>query len=102
VKLFAEARSEDPRSISNVEELTSRRTQDEILEMLDQLEIPSEQDGSVDVVLATNMVSVGVDIARLGLMVVNGQPKTTSEYIQSTSRVGRSETSGLVVTILNN
>ena len=102
VNLFAEARSEDPRSISNVEELTSRRTQDEILEMLDQLEIPSEREGSVDVVLATNMVSVGVDIARLGLMVVNGQPKTRSEYIQSTSRVGRSETSGLVVTILNN
>lgn len=102
VKLFAEARSEDARIVSNVEELTSRRTQDEILEMLDLLETPSEQKGSVDVVLATNMVSVGVDIERLGLMVVNGQPKTTSEYIQSTSRVGRSETSGLVVTILNN
>jgi hypothetical protein len=102
VKLFAEARSEDPRDVSNVEELTSRRTQDEILEMLDLLETPCDKEGSVDVVLATNMVSVGVDIARLGLMVVNGQPKTTSEYIQSTSRVGRGATSGLVVTILNN
>lgn len=102
VKLFADARSEEGREVSNVEELTSRRTQDDILKMLDQLEIRCDEEGSVDVVLATNMVSVGVDIARLGLMVVNGQPKTTSEYIQSTSRVGRSDTSGLVVTILNN
>ena len=102
VKLFANARSEDEREVANVEELTSRRTQDEILKMLDQLAIRCDEEGAVDVVLATNMVSVGVDIARLGLMVVNGQPKTISEYIQSTSRVGRSDTSGLVVTILNN
>lgn len=102
VQLVANARSEERREISEVEELTSRRTQDEILQMLDRLETPCTEDRAVDVVLATNMVSVGVDIARLGLMVVNGQPKTTSEYIQATSRVGRSDTDGLVVTILNN
>lgn len=93
------------RSVRVVDELTSRVSSKEIPKKLDQLETkyksswkPGET-RAIDVVLATNMLSVGVDVNRLGLMAVNGQPKTTAEYIQATSRVGRSFL-GLVCTVL--
>ncbi|MDZ5649439.1 helicase-related protein [Nitrospirillum sp. BR 11828] len=104
IRLYSSARGEKAniRAMHNVEELTSRRTQEEILEMLSRLAIRAGQAGALDTVLATNMVSVGVDIPRLGLMIVNGQPKAIAEYIQATSRVGRGSVSGLVVSVLNN
>ncbi|MFN8105304.1 MAG: DISARM system helicase DrmA [Acidimicrobiia bacterium] len=91
-----------------IRELTSRIASTEIPEILDELGIRYEADRdkgdprNIDVLLATNMISVGVDVSRLGLMVAVGQPKTTAEYIQATSRVGRDRSGpGLVLTIYN-
>lgn len=101
IGIFAKARGEDPRLISEPQELTSRVSQREIVSMLKALDRNCSEPDSIDSVLATNMVSVGLDISRLGLMVLQGQPKSRSEYIQATSRVGRSSYPGLVVTVLN-
>jgi len=95
------------RNLSSPLELTSRRTAEEIPEVMERLNIeyprnPPDGPRPLDTLLATNMISVGVDIDRLGLMVIVGQPKTTSEYIQASSRVGRnSSCPGLVVVMLN-
>jgi hypothetical protein len=83
------------------EELTSRRKGYEIPEILDKVERSiGGHDPPPDLLLATNMISVGVDIRRLSLMAVTGQPKATAEYIQATSRIGR-EFPGLVVMVYN-
>lgn len=83
-------------------ELTSRVGTDKVAEARRRLGTTFHEDNPVDVAIATNMISVGLDIIRLGLMVVFGQPKTTAEYIQATSRVGRDpDRPGLVVTLLN-
>lgn len=83
-------------------ELTSRISTNKVSEAKRRLEQTFDKDDHVDIAIATNMISVGLDITRLGLMVVFGQPKTSAEYIQATSRVGRDHTRpGLVVTLLN-
>lgn len=107
------------RNLYSVDELTSRKDSTDIPDVLDHLETLFDPDQEarfkqvaksgrpekgvkrpLDVLLATNMVSVGVDVPRLGVMVVAGQPKTTAEYIQATSRVGRRHP-GLVFTVYN-
>jgi hypothetical protein len=106
--------------LHSVKELTSRLSASDIPNILDQLETPFDPavkrtaktakrrkkaarestSSPVDVLLATNMISVGVDVGRLGLMLVDRQPKATAEYIQATSRVGRLHP-GLICTVYN-
>ena len=81
-------------------EITSRIHSWQIPEKLSQLEVPYTSRGCLDTAVATNMIAVGMDVDRLGLMVVDGQPKQNSEYIQATSRIGRAHP-GLVVTLYN-
>ncbi|MGH8542080.1 MAG: DISARM system helicase DrmA [Gammaproteobacteria bacterium] len=92
----------DRNTFSEVLELTSRVPTNEVAEARRRLEAPFHDPQRVDCAIATNMISVGLDIPRLGLMVVMGQPKSHAEYIQATSRVGRDDQRpGLVVTLLN-
>ena len=124
--IFTRTRKQDRRGLAKrylsgeyLAELTSRMRSEEIPQILDKLESVFDPEAEelrkqafkkkdyknvpkkpLDVLLATNMISVGVDVSRLGLMVVAGQPKATAEYIQATSRVGRAFP-GFVCTVFN-
>jgi hypothetical protein len=91
------------RGIKEPMEITSRVSTDDVAQAKQRLDAVFGRDADpVDVALATKMISVGLDILRLGLMVVQGQPKTAAEYIQATSRIGRDHARpGLVVVVLN-
>ncbi|MCJ1671847.1 helicase [Rathayibacter sp. VKM Ac-2929] len=82
-----------------VEELNSNVRDSELIELLNRLGEGPDSDGVIDALAATNILSVGIDVDRLGLMLVNGHPKSTSEYIQATSRVGRGTVPGIVITM---
>ena len=90
------------RTLHDPLELTSRIPTAEVSDTKARLNQTFDKKDAVDVALATNMISVGLDVTRLGLMLVSGQPKTVGEYIQATSRVGRNpDRPGLVVALLN-
>ena len=91
----------DPRWPRQIMELTSRRRSDQIPLAIEQLEVRYGTQGCVDICLASNIIEVGVDIDRLALMTIVGQPKTTAQYIQVSGRIGRRAdvSPGLVITI---
>lgn len=95
---IAKRRSKDNRNFRDPVDLTSNVDADEIPKILERLNVEFPDDDAISILLATNMISVGVDVERLGLMTIIGQPKTTSEYIQASSRVGR-KYPGLIYTL---
>jgi hypothetical protein len=91
-----------PRWPSTIMELTSRISSNAIKSSLDDLSSPAGQPGFVTTCLASSIMEVGVDVQRLGLLTIMSQPKSTSQYIQVSGRVGRAKNGpGLVVMLYN-
>ncbi len=101
VNMKIDTNNSDIPSYLRNDELTSRNSAKEIKNILERLTSRYTDDNCYDYIMASNMLSVGIDIDRLGIMCVYGQPKSNAEYIQATSRVGRTNP-GLVVSVYNN
>ena len=98
---FALRQGSEPREINEFSELFSRKKAHDLKVTLTRLRNSKGQEDCLDICLTTNMFQVGIDVDRLGLMLINGQPKSNSEYIQASGRVGRdTKRPGLVVSLL--
>ncbi|GEA51438.1 DNA helicase [Vibrio inusitatus NBRC 102082] len=89
-------RNKELSRLLNVKSLTSLQGAEKNNQTFTDLEASNDSQSVIDVALATNMISVGLDVERLAVMIINGQPLTTSEYIQASSRVGRGDIPGVV------
>ena len=101
VKVITSRKREARAELEPVEMSANIRSED-IPVVLQRLDSSRDSDQVVDILPCTNMFSVGVDVQRLGLILINGQPKTTAEYIQASSRVGRGKVPGLVIALYPN
>ena len=99
LKVYARDDGTTPLSMNpdSIVELNSNVSGEDLVAILNRLSLPVSDPASITLLGTTNMFSVGVDVTRLGMMLMKSQPKTTSEYIQATSRVGRGRVPGLVV-----
>lgn len=91
------------KSLRPIRELTSRLPSSQLTEVLEMLQMPSGSPGFIATCLASSIMEVGVDVGRLGLLTIMGQPKQTSQYIQVAGRVGRERGRGpgLVIMLYN-
>tara|TARA_B100000427_G_scaffold327875_1_gene339638 strand:- start:5530 stop:8625 length:3096 start_codon:yes stop_codon:yes gene_type:complete len=101
ISAYAKSRNEEEREQLDFEELSSNASGEEITDIRMRLENKYNEKDHISGLLSTVMISVGLDVSRLGLMVIVGQPKSISEYIQASSRVGRGEIPGIVITLFN-
>lgn len=101
MKVYARADGTETRTLDpdSIEELTSNVSGEQLVSILNRLSLPPGESEAISFLGVTNMFSVGVDVTRLGLMLVKSQPKSTSEYIQATSRVGRGRNPGLILVV---
>ena len=97
--ICTEARRKDRRTCETVVELSGNLKSYQVPQVLSALKLARDTEDAVDVLACTNMISVGVDVERLNAMVILGQPKMSSEYIQASSRVGRGRNVGGVVVV---